>query len=592
LIAGMLMAAKASALPGLLVGADGERRASTTTHVVLLSHPQVSIVTVMTDVQGPIARFAVVLPVPSDVTSSRVRTVKREFVDRVEEISAPRYHEFYEMSPCEPGPAVQEWEQRLEAVGTGFLGPDVPAVGSVFEVSNDIAVPVTPVFKESENELSYRVLAPATPKELQEWMARAGYRLESGQASSLEPYLGRGRKVLVAEVDVARAELVSSSRIQLGGIRYWSREPVTEIATTLGTQPAGTFEDLFVYVLHPEQRFEALNYRNVLPPTNLLVDRDARERVGPLYNALFDRLQPNDSVGPAVAVTEFVWSTAGCGQPCPNAPLQPRELLSLGGDVVEAVAVSSSEHNAPLPPESAEQQSAFQERLLPLPPKDRVRAREERLKIRRALARRRALFHRQRYVLSRIHLRYRSDGMPRDLELGPAASHIRGGIGIPAGPVGQLSTGVESAPTSRFQVRLLALFPWVRDMACRSPERWRWGRRWPHLGHRLRKAWTGRDLPRSGRDQSLLTRVIQTSLPELGLGVPPPERPPPPREAGSPRSPSRCGCTAPASLPLPWQLAACWGLIVLGWGWRRGHRPGTAARARPAAGTSHVNDAP
>ena len=64
-----------------------------------------------------------VLVVPADVTAERVTTLKREYVDRVDAISAPRFHEYWEQDPCDPGPIEQEWERNMKADSAGaFLG--------------------------------------------------------------------------------------------------------------------------------------------------------------------------------------------------------------------------------------------------------------------------------------------------------------------------------------------------------------------------------------------------------------------------------------------------------------------------------------
>jgi len=40
---------------------------------------------------------------------------KLEFLSRFEQLSAPRYHAFYEKDPCEPGEVEQDWDVKYEA---------------------------------------------------------------------------------------------------------------------------------------------------------------------------------------------------------------------------------------------------------------------------------------------------------------------------------------------------------------------------------------------------------------------------------------------------------------------------------------------
>jgi len=106
-------AASAGAFPGVFAGKGSARRISNATQVVLLEKGDHTVVSVWSDYEGPLDRFALVLPVPSDVKLSDVRTLKRDAIDHLDEISAPRFHEFWEMDPCEPGAPEQEWERDL-----------------------------------------------------------------------------------------------------------------------------------------------------------------------------------------------------------------------------------------------------------------------------------------------------------------------------------------------------------------------------------------------------------------------------------------------------------------------------------------------
>jgi hypothetical protein len=549
----------ASAFPGIVVARDAARRVVTTTHVVVMLGPGVSVVTVVADVRGPLGPFAVVLPVPSDVSIPRLRTVKREFVARVEQVSAPRFHSFYEKDPCRSGPAVQAWEERIKARGRGFLAPSfLPPLDKHWKVPNDMAIATEPVFKGKESEFVYHVLAPRRTAELGRWLRRRGYRVSEALLEPVGPYLSEGRRVLVAEVELAHVELLGSDRVQLGGISYWSRQALAPIPSTLGLAHLDGHQDLFVYVMDRSRRYEAANYPSFFPPTNLDMDVAAEEHMASLYNALYDHAVATD---PGAFANEFVWPTDGCGEPCANAPLQLRELLSLGGDVLEAETVSASDR-WPAPGAEAEQErKEFDDSLAGLSVAERSAEQCEHEQLRRELARRRALLKRQRYVLSRLHYRYDTSSLPRDVSLGPAAGHVRGGVGVPQGPSAELALGTEPAPDSRYQVRFVHSFPWTGSLWCpRATERWRWGKRWKSLAHVWRGVWLAEDLPGARRDPVLLRQVLRTPLP--GLGGAPPTRPPA-RPATRTANPSRPNttCSLPPC-PATVRLGG-WGLLAL-----------------------------
>jgi len=560
-----LIAVPSAAFPGVCVGKGNTSRVVHTTYVVLMLKDAVSVVTIMPDYQGPLDRFALLIPVPSDVTRARIKTVKRNVVSRVEQLSAPRYHAFYEKDPCRPGPAEQDWEHKFEVQGLGALAAGIPPADRTDKVPKELVVPIDPEFKRDDGEFSYRLVEARDRPELDAWLSAQGYAAPSHVREALAARLAAGAQLLVAEVDLDQVELSGESRVQLGGIRYWTKQPTLTVASTLGLANASSVQDSFIFVLHPTQRFRAKNYRNWNPPSNVRVAPKAGERVAQLYNAIHDRVL---SKHPQTVATEYVWPTDGCGEPCPNAPLQLRELMTLGGDVLEAETVSAADRAPPVPPETEAESAAFAQELEQLDPAERIRARARHGRDRRELARRRALIERQRYILTRLHHRYRAQSLPHDLELVAAARHLEGGVGIPKGSLAALELGTSPARSSRFQVRFTHAFAWEGDGSCPHAKRWRWGRRWQRLGHRVRKVWVGRNLPDAKRDQALAAKSIQSRLPDLGFGLPAPvdeaDRPPPAKRD------STCRCAYPAVSPpaLPTSAGLAW-LVWVVWLLRR-----------------------
>jgi hypothetical protein len=536
----LALATPARAFPGVCVGRGGASCLVHTTHVVVLRDRGTTVVTVMADYEGPITPFLFVLPVPSDVTAERVQTVKRGIVGRLEQISAPRLLTFYEQDPCRPGPAEQAWEERILAHGRGFLTPGwVPPLSSADREPEEPKVSKDPVLKGVESEFRYQVLSVPGPSELARALRERGYPLSQAGLDALGPSLRAGRGLLLAEVMPDRAELLGDRRLQLGGVRYWSRQPLTTLPVRLGLLNARGRQDLFVYVLDREHRYQARDYENRIPPSNLEIDPERMPGVGPLYDALFERIRARS---PRAFVTEFAWSTAGCGEPCPDEPLQPRELLSLGGDVV---ASEGTEEEKPS------------------------------------------------YVLSRLHSRYDAASLPHDVELAPAERALRAGVGIPKGPSAELSHGAGPAARDQIQVRFVAVRPWEGAIPCPTPERFRWGKPWRGEPRPVSRTAFGLDLSRAPHDPTLLGPALLTPLPELGLTEPGTPAPSALSPAGAPHrhpagpAPARDGCLSlsPGSAPGAGGTSLVW---VAGWAFfgllraRRRRRAGAEGRATGA----------
>jgi hypothetical protein len=104
----------------MLAGAGSEKVHSTT--ITLMQKDGMSVFSVLSDYEGPLRPFAVIIPVPKDVSNDDVITLKREYGDRVAHVSAPKYAEFWEMDPCDEEKLEQEWERdRSVSSDTAFL---------------------------------------------------------------------------------------------------------------------------------------------------------------------------------------------------------------------------------------------------------------------------------------------------------------------------------------------------------------------------------------------------------------------------------------------------------------------------------------
>jgi hypothetical protein len=504
----------AVAFPGVLVAKDDAERRVRATAIVVMQHRGISIVTLTAEYEGPLTPFAFVVPVPADVRASQVRTVRRGVLGRVEAISAPRFHAFYEQDPCAGGDTEQSWDEHVKVRGPGFLAPPgLPPRDRHYAVPNDISVPVEAVFKDRENEFRYRELRATDADALAAELGRDGYRVGSVALAALASAVHAGQKLLLAEASPERAELAGGARVALGGIRYWSRRADGVLRESLGGANGGAREDLVIYALDRQQRQEVVGRENAFLPLSVAVERRAAERLAGVYAALFDAFTARH---PQAFVTEFAWSTRGCGEPCPDAPLAPDELLTLGGDVLEAHTTSAAERSPVPGDEPILERERFESHLAELAPNERPRALREHALDRREVERRRALTARQSYVLTRIHRRYAEGAAREDLTLA-AAPPLSGGVGVPRGAAGELSAAAVPAAENRLEVRFFALEHWARGSECSEPRRFRWGKRWASEARTPRAVPLALDLSAAPRDSRLLRDVLKRPLPELGI---------------------------------------------------------------------------
>ena len=206
------------------------------------------------------------MPVPDDVKVDQVHTLRRDFVDRVDALSAPRFHEFWEMEPCDESPNEQEWERDLSVKGAGFLGMDfgsgaAPTEGAKFKPGKEMSIAFDVEFKEGEQK--FALVPAAQGADIAGWLKKKGYTAPDGANQAVAAYVKDGMNLLVAEVDTKKVELVGADRAIVSPIRFSTQKPIN-VDSTLGllnlSDKPGDKQELFVYVIHPDHRFEVKNY--------------------------------------------------------------------------------------------------------------------------------------------------------------------------------------------------------------------------------------------------------------------------------------------------------------------------------------------
>jgi MYXO-CTERM domain-containing protein len=495
----------AAAFPGFFASKKSEPIKNHSTQIAVMKRAADTVVSVMPDYDGPIEGFAMVMLVPSDVTIDKVTTLKRDFIDRLDSLTAPRFHEYWEQDPCDPGPAEQEWERNLKVAPTAPADPSAATLKPAKELFLDVKA------KQKEGEYKFTLLDAGA--DVAAWLSSHGYKVPEGAAAAVKDYATL--RPLVAEVDAKRIELTGDNLAVLSPIRFSTSQPFDTIPSRLGLVNAPKEQELLIYVIDPESRYEAKNYKTIFPPTNIELDFSAKERMGEFYNALYDLILTKQ---PQSFLSEYAWSAEGCGQPCATEPLMISELLSLGGDVFEQSVPEAERH--PKPPElSKEQEKAFKESIKELKPKEK-REREKTFKLERAtVVERQALVARHKYVVSRLHYRYDAKTLPKDPQLGPAAP-ASGGTAQPTGKTGAASTEVKTGEGNKLQTRYNNFHPWVPVIQCPNPDRYKWGKAGRDY-RGLRKTWITDDLSRKSHTQIKPAVVVKTPIPELGLGTTP-----------------------------------------------------------------------
>ena len=502
-------------MPGFYVGKNANKRASHAAFVVLMNKGEQSVVSVMPDYDGPFEPFALVLAVPSDVTLERIVTLRREYVDRVDQLSAPRFHEFWEEDPCDPDKPLQEWERdlRVTTSGDNFLGGSAN-LGGTKKVPKEMLLSMKTETKQGE----YTFMFPEGEQSFLEFAKGRGWVFTPQMEQAVNEYQGKGWKFVLGEVDPNRIELIGGERAQMSPIRFWTNQPYRTVPSRLGMLSATGPQELFVFTIDPEKHYAPKNYEVAFPPTNVTVDFVVKERMGEFFAGMHDIWLAKH---PKTWWLEFAWSSDGCGQPCPNEPLLINELLTLGGEVFEQ-SVADDERNPKPPPMTDAEKANLKMAQDEAKPADRLKVKKQFDEDRKELFRRRGVLDRNHYIVTRLHHRVSEETFPTDVELTPINGGLQGGILIPTGQKGDIAIDVKPADAERLQTRYLFFHPWKGMQQCEKPERYRWAKP-PRTYRGLRKTWVVEDLARKSRTQIKPADVVRTPLPEFGLTGEPPK---------------------------------------------------------------------
>jgi hypothetical protein len=383
------------------------------TQVVLMRDGTRTTLSMQNNYQGPLADFAMVIPVPVVLMDDDVKTLDKTLFDKVDQLSAPRLVEYWEQDPC----------RSNEYYGNN--GANNGANNGVNNATNNGGVVVEAEFKVGEYQIV--ILSADDSGALTGWLDTNDYNLPEGAGGHLQPYIDAGQYFFVAKV-IADEVRFEDGRAVLSPLRFSYNSDDFSLPIRLGLLSAEDEQDLIVYIVARNRRYEAANYPNATIPTNFNVRNAVREDFGAFYNALFTRTL---QVNPGAVITEYSWGATKC-DPCPpEGFLEPSELASLGADLLGSDA---------------------------------------------ALER--------SWVLTRLHARYDSGNVGEDIVF-RAAEAITGGreryvynedqFGEDEVPEPMLETGAKPANSNQFQGRYAIRHRWEGPVDCEEPRHNVWG---------------------------------------------------------------------------------------------------------------------
>jgi hypothetical protein len=486
----------AHAFCGFFVAGNDAKLTNNASQVVLMRKGNRTVMTMSNNYQGPPESFAMVVPVPVVLRKENVKTLPTDVFDRVDSLSAPRLVEYWEQDPCQPPVMYAPTPSAASVMDSEEGAPSGPR--------KDLGVKVEAQFVAGEYQIV--ILSATESSGLETWLRQEKYSIPQGAAAALAPYVRDKSKFFVAKVDIKKVKRDARGVVQLSPLRFSFEANELRLPVRLGLLNASGKQDLIVYVIHPESRFEVANYANAFIPTNLEVADGVRNSFPAFFAELFDATV--EKMGRKVVVTEYAWQTTSC-DPCPTPPLSMDDLATLGLDVLEGIGVASPEAAPSLPGTTKpsviahERARAAPQPFYGTPPS---------------------------WVLTRLHTRYSKETLSEDLVFREAKPAM-GGRANWNGTNGDEGAQVDAGGVNNFQGRYIIRHYWNGPVACEDPRYDNWGGP-PGNPFGTQEPTAAKGLATAPRGAVSLKAEVRSPVPLLGI----PGKAPPRRERAKPKT--------------------------------------------------------
>ncbi len=391
-------ASPAAAFCGFYVAGGDAKLFNEATQVVLMRHGTKTALSMQNNYEGPAAGFAMVVPVPQVLQKKNVKTLEKSAFDKIDTLTAPRLVEYWEQDPCAP----QVEYERMDVMESG-----APSGG----FGKGAGVKIEAQFKVGEYDIV--ILSATESTSLETWLKQEKYNVPAGAAPLYQPYIESGQFFFVAKVDPKKVKYVDG-RAVLSPLRFDYEAAKFQLPIRLGMINSKGKQDLLVYILAQNQRYEVANYKNTFIPTNIEVSNNVRDGFGDFYRTLFDRTQEETD---GVVVTEYSWDASTC-DPCPGPTLDEADYLSFGSVEVGAPTYG--------------------------------------------------------WVATRLHARYTKDDIGEDLVF-QAAPPVGGGREWRDEKTGAIEQSTRPSDQNMFQGRYIIRHEWAGKAECESPRYGIWG---------------------------------------------------------------------------------------------------------------------
>lgn len=312
-ILGIGLGAQVLAFCGFYVARADAKLYNKASQVIIARDGNRTNITMVSDFQGSVKDFAMVVPVPSVLQKDQIRIVDPAVVSKLDAYSSPRLVEYFDEDPCTPVPQPLAAPSATDAVQKSGSEQRANALGVTIEAQYTVG------------EYDIVILSATQSNGLETWLVENGYKMPAGARTALEPYIKGGMKFFVAKVNLENYD--KSGYTNLRPLQMSFESPGFMLPLRLGMVNAIGDQDLIVYALTRKGRVETTNYPTVQVPSDAEVPLFVKDEFGRFYKSLFDTAYKRENR--RSVFTEYAWDTSWC-DPCASTPPTQDELQRAG----------------------------------------------------------------------------------------------------------------------------------------------------------------------------------------------------------------------------------------------------------------------
>jgi hypothetical protein len=265
----------------VIASANGgmENRAS---QVILVRDGNHTVITMANDYKGPVADFAMIVPVPVVLQKEQIRTVDGSIFNRLNSYTAPTLTQSTDVNPCGNDP--WGWGDDMDGVR---VMSETTSGGRTTAHAAPTTTPVQVLATYQIGGYDMLILSATESTGLIQWLKDKGYYVPQSAAEVLTPYVTSGMKFFVAKVHLD--QYTPGQAANLNPIQIEFDSPKFMLPIRLGMANSTGEQDLLIYSFTKNGRIEPVNYRMGRMPTDKKVPEFIAKKFDKFYEDVFTK---------------------------------------------------------------------------------------------------------------------------------------------------------------------------------------------------------------------------------------------------------------------------------------------------------------